>query len=81
MTETFSYDDAGSLQIDRCPRCHGLWLDRGELQAIYDQIGEKRAAADTATPNDSLGIMVLSMVLLVLAILVILLVVFLTQSR
>jgi len=22
------------VQIDRCPDCHGLWLDRGEIDAV-----------------------------------------------
>ena len=27
-------------KIDRCPSCHGLWLDRGELEAVYDALLE-----------------------------------------
>ena len=26
--------DVGGLEIDRCPRGHGLWFDRGELQTL-----------------------------------------------
>lgn len=22
------------VQIDRCPDCHGMWLDKGELEAV-----------------------------------------------
>ncbi len=29
------------VQIDRCPDCHGLWLDNGEIDAVlgYDDKG------------------------------------------
>jgi uncharacterized protein len=32
------------VEIDYCPQCRGVWLDRGEL----DKIIERSAAADTA---------------------------------
>jgi hypothetical protein len=25
-----------NVEIDRCPECHGVWLDAGEFQAILD---------------------------------------------
>lgn len=34
------------VEIDYCPDCRGVWLDRGEL----DKIIEKSAATETATP-------------------------------
>ena len=33
------------VEIDHCPRCRGVWLDRGELDKIIE-----RAAAFVATP-------------------------------
>jgi Zn-finger nucleic acid-binding protein len=33
------------VEIDYCPTCRGVWLDRGELDKILE-----RAAADTAPP-------------------------------
>ncbi|MEW6280866.1 MAG: zf-TFIIB domain-containing protein [Candidatus Eremiobacterota bacterium] len=27
----------GPVEVDHCPRCHGLWLDRDELQALRRQ--------------------------------------------
>ncbi|MBE3574744.1 MAG: zf-TFIIB domain-containing protein [Firmicutes bacterium] len=30
LTQTMRYD----VQIDVCPRCRGVWLDRGELDKI-----------------------------------------------
>lgn len=33
------------VEIDYCPECRGVWLDRGELDKILD-----RAAAETPAP-------------------------------
>ncbi len=33
------------VEIDYCPSCRGIWLDRGELDKIID-----RSAEETATP-------------------------------
>lgn len=35
--------DAGGIELDLCPHCHGLWLDRGELEDIL-----RRARLDAA---------------------------------
>lgn len=34
------------VQVDRCPECHGLWLDAGELDAVltHDDKGLLRRA-------------------------------------
>jgi Zn-finger nucleic acid-binding protein len=42
------------IEIDYCPKCRGVWLDRGEL----DKIIERAAAANDsprATPQPSAG--------------------------
>jgi Zn-finger nucleic acid-binding protein len=26
----------GGIEVDHCPRCRGLWLDRGELEKLLD---------------------------------------------
>jgi len=31
------------LEVDICHRCHGLWLDAGELEALMQQTGAKAA--------------------------------------
>jgi len=44
--------DRQGVEIDYCPQCRGVWLDRGEL----DKIIERSAAADTppaAAPQPS----------------------------
>jgi uncharacterized protein len=37
--------DRQGIEIDYCPTCRGIWLDRGELDKILE-----RSAADTAPP-------------------------------
>ncbi|MEM7742847.1 MAG: zf-TFIIB domain-containing protein [Pseudomonadota bacterium] len=38
--------DRSGVEIDYCPSCRGVWLDRGEL----DKIIERSASAYTAPP-------------------------------
>ena len=33
------------IEIDYCPTCRGVWLDRGELDKIIERSGEPVAAA------------------------------------
>lgn len=47
--------DRQGIEIDYCPKCRGVWLDRGEL----DKIIERRLLSSTAplgreTPRDDL---------------------------
>ncbi len=35
------------VEIDYCPTCRGVWLDRGELDKIIDRFGTERPAAAT----------------------------------
>jgi len=36
-----------SIEIDYCPKCRGIWLDRGELDKLLDS-----SDADHRTRND-----------------------------
>ena len=40
---TLVMSERSGIEIDYCPECRGVWLDRGELDKIID-----RAAADSA---------------------------------
>lgn len=42
---TLTMSERAGVEIDYCPECRGVWLDRGELDKILD-----RAAADVAPP-------------------------------
>ncbi len=35
--ETLVMADRGGVEIDYCPQCRGVWLDRGELDKIIDR--------------------------------------------
>lgn len=39
--------DRQGIEIDYCPQCRGIWLDRGELDKIIER------SADTAPPAPS----------------------------
>ena len=41
-----SMTERQGVEIDFCPKCRGVWLDRGEL----DKIIEKSATAEVAAP-------------------------------
>ena len=43
--ETLNMTDRQGIEIDYCPRCRGVWLDRGEL----DKIIERSAALEAST--------------------------------
>lgn len=38
------------IEIDYCPQCRGVWLDRGELDKIIE-----RAAPSSATPESQMS--------------------------
>ena len=41
--------ERGGVEIDYCPKCRGVWLDRGELDKIIDRSAE--AAPARTTPS------------------------------
>ena len=41
-----------SVEIDYCPKCRGVWLDRGELDKIIEKsLGQQPAQPATAQPQ------------------------------
>jgi Zn-finger nucleic acid-binding protein len=44
----------GGIELDICPRCHGVWLDRGELDRL---VGDRPTvdAGAARSSNDRLG--------------------------
>lgn len=42
---TLVMSERQNIEIDYCPTCRGVWLDRGELDKIVE-----RSAADVAAP-------------------------------
>ena len=39
------------VEIDYCPQCRGVWLDRGELDKIIDRAAPTAPAAAAAAPR------------------------------
>ncbi|WP_421790635.1 zf-TFIIB domain-containing protein [Hyphobacterium sp.] len=42
--ETLVIADRSGVEIDYCPKCRGVWLDRGELDKIIERAEPPRAA-------------------------------------
>ena len=38
--EVLQISERQGVEIDYCPRCRGVWLDRGELDKILDRIDD-----------------------------------------
>lgn len=49
QTELVMTDRQG-IEIDYCPKCRGVWLDRGELDKIIERSASAAAPASTPTP-------------------------------
>jgi Zn-finger nucleic acid-binding protein len=45
--------DRQGIEIDHCPQCRGVWLDRGELDKLIRGAShdEERSAWDTQRPG------------------------------
>jgi Zn-finger nucleic acid-binding protein len=44
-----------SVEIDYCPQCRGVWLDRGELDKLLVQVSEMSGAPDGAPQRQADG--------------------------
>jgi uncharacterized protein len=47
---TLVMSERSGIEIDYCPDCRGVWLDRGELDKIIDRAGAGAPAAAPAPP-------------------------------
>lgn len=43
--------ERGGVEIDYCPKCRGVWLDRGELEKIIERALPAVAAASRSDPR------------------------------
>lgn len=46
-----SMTDRQGIEIDFCPKCRGVWLDRGELDKIIERSTEGTANTRTVAPE------------------------------
>ena len=42
--------ERSGIEIDYCPSCRGVWLDRGELDKIIERNAASQAAPQPASP-------------------------------
>ena len=47
---TLVMSDRSGVEIDYCPECRGVWLDRGELDKILERSVSAPAPAAAAAP-------------------------------
>jgi len=45
--------DRQGVEIDYCPQCRGVWLDRGELDKLIERSGAAVAAPGGSAPSRS----------------------------
>lgn len=43
--------ERAGIEIDYCPSCRGVWLDRGELDKIIERSAEQQAPAPAQRPT------------------------------
>lgn len=44
--------ERNGVEIDYCPKCRGVWLDRGELDKILERGGKEFGQRTDASPNE-----------------------------
>lgn len=48
---TLLMSERHGIEIDYCPQCRGIWLDRGELDKILERVQSEASAAAPAQPS------------------------------
>ncbi len=49
-TQALVMSERQGIEIDYCPQCRGVWLDRGELDKIIERSTDAAAPVRAATP-------------------------------
>ena len=50
--QTLVMSERHGVEIDYCPECRGIWLDRGELDRIVENAGTKAAPPPRGDDDD-----------------------------
>ena len=45
--------ERSGIEIDYCPECRGVWLDRGELDKLIDRADRDQSPPDPRNPETS----------------------------
>ncbi|MBC7700335.1 zf-TFIIB domain-containing protein [Aquabacterium sp.] len=48
---TLTMSERQSVEIDYCPQCRGVWLDRGELDKLLDRSNAQEPVRAAAAPD------------------------------
>jgi len=43
--------ERSGIEIDYCPRCRGIWLDRGELDKLLEKAAREPLESDSSRPR------------------------------
>lgn len=49
--ETLVMSERSGIEIDYCPTCRGVWLDRGELDKLIEKNATSAAGGSAPTPS------------------------------
>ncbi|HET9420187.1 MAG TPA: zf-TFIIB domain-containing protein [Nocardioides sp.] len=52
---TLTMSERSGIEIDYCPQCRGVWLDRGELDKIIERSMTQQAPAAPPPPQQQGG--------------------------
>ncbi len=50
--DTLQMSERQGVEVDYCPRCRGVWLDRGELDKVIERASEELAGASAYRGDD-----------------------------
>ncbi|MBD1434968.1 zf-TFIIB domain-containing protein [Sphingobacterium sp. DN00404] len=51
--ETLLMTERHNVEIDYCPKCRGVWLDRGELDKLLDQASQRSESHQSVTQGNT----------------------------
>lgn len=49
--ETLLMTERQNVEIDYCPKCRGVWLDKGELDKLLDHAAQKNEGGNYEKPS------------------------------
>ena len=52
---TLAMTDRQGVEIDYCPKCRGVWLDRGELDKLIERESERYEGASSRSGRDEVS--------------------------
>jgi hypothetical protein len=48
-SEQLVMSERQGIEIDYCPKCRGIWLDRGELDKIIERVSEQSGSVERSS--------------------------------